>query len=382
MMAPHTLKYRGPIQFTPERQPDGKWTIRGVPIFECHESDDPNYCRKVDSAWMYACVRDQQELKAGGFLPRLFIGHTDDQPGSPEKPVVGYLDNYRFDPKENWLFADYVGIEDKDIEAVKRFPGRSVEASKVKPAIRGVALLGATPPYFKLPDVKFKEGEQIARYSVETQTMPVDPKAAESSASSPKSAEEQADYEKFRKYMAMYEAEKKTNEPAPAPEPKPALKKDDPEKKEPAVAEQKFNDTEAAAKYAELTTKYESLVTANRDQAAKIVALEEAGERATWTAKYAEARIPANRIDIPAKVDLLMKMPKDVRQAFYDDSLKGLVAPATKPIDTKDHASTTKPEPGSAEEAAAVKAKYEEWRSKGTVKTYAEAQAKYIREER
>ena len=381
-MGQHTLKYRVPIDFKPEQQPDGKWAIRGVPIFECHTSTDPNYCSKVDPAWMYKCVEDQQALKAKGFLPRLFIGHTDDS--GHEKPIIGNLDNYRFDPVDKWLYADYVDIEESDLPMLKRYPGRSVEASKVTPAIRGVALLGATSPYFKLPDVKFAEGEAIARYSLEIPTMPIpatDPKGQESGASGVISAEEKADYAKFCKYWDMRIAEMKSkNDPSSHREPdddeKPPVDPKEPDKKEPPVAETaKHSD-------AELTAKYSEIVEQNRAFAAKIVALEEANERSTWRAKYAEARVPAGRINVESKLDLLMKLPTESREAFYKDSLDGIVAPPTKTLDPKETSPAHKPEPGTAEEAAAVKAKYQEWKSKGVVKTYAEAQAKYIRDER
>ena len=132
-----------------------------------------------------------------------------------------------------------------------------------------------------------------------------------------------------------------------------------------------------------MTAKYAELVEHNRTQAARIHALEEAGERANWRAKYAEAHIPAGRINVDAKLDLLMKMPdKATREAFYQDSLTGIVAPPAKRLDPKDTAPASKPDPGTQEEAEAVQAKYQEWKSKGVVKNYAEAQAKYIREER
>ena len=380
-----TLRYRGPIDFKPERQANGKWAIRGVPIFECHTRADIG---KVDATWMYAAVAEQKRLKADGFLPRLIVGHTSEEPGASEKGIVGYLDNYRYNDADQWLYADYVEIEEADLPLLKRLPGRSAEAGINRPSINTVALLGGTPPYFKLPDVRFASREPVALYSVEIPQMATDPKAQESNASGAVSPEEKADFAKFCRYMKAYEAQKAADTPVKTPAEADGTKSFgatgdkrhdakmagtrewDEEEGEPGPPSKRA-DTELKAKYAEI-------VETSRAQAAKIVALEEANERSAWLAKYHEARIPSGRMDIAGKVDLLMKMPRDVRQAFYDDSLRGITAPATKPLPKDDFAAA--PEPGSIEEAQAVKAKYEEWRGKGIIKTYAEAQAKYIKE--
>ena len=393
-MDPFTLKYRGPINFKPELQPNGKYRICGVPIFACHESKDPNYLAKVDPAWMYACVADQQKLKADGFLPRLFVEHTSDDPNAEPKRIIGFLDNYRFDAADKWLYADYTDVEPEDLPLLKQFPGRSAEPKRDRPAIHGVAVLGATPPYFKFPDVRFADGEAICRYSVEIPKM--DAKANESNASSPMSPEEKADYEKFCKYMGMYEAGKGTNvppEPKPGekPEEKPAEKSGNepvkPPTKEPAMGEPdkkepKFSDAEATAKYTELSAKYSALLERAQAQDAKIVALEEAGEKAEWVAKYAETRIPAGRLKIDDHVEMILALPKEKRQKYFDTSVSAFVAPSTKPVDKSDHATSAKPEPGSQEEFDDVRAKYAEWKAKGVVKTYGEAQLKYMREVR
>jgi hypothetical protein len=383
----YTLKYRGPIDFKPERQPNGKWAIRGVPIFECHTREDIG---KVDATWMYAACAEQKRLKADGFLPRLIVGHTSEEPGANEKGIVGYLDNYRFNESDQWLYADYVEIEEEDLPLLKRLPGRSAEAGIRRPSINTVALLGGTPPYFKLPDVRFASREPVALYSVEIPQMVTEPKAQESNASGSVSPEEKADYAKFCRYMKAYEAEKATAAPVKTPaeadgtkpfgatgSPKHDAKMSgtrewDEEEGEPPPPSYPHADPELKAKYSDL-------VETSRAQAAKILALEEAGEKSAWLAKYHDARIPAGRMDIGSKVDLLMKMPHDVRQAFYDDSLRGLTAPSTKPL-PKDEAAGTPIEPGSQEEADAVKAKYYEWRGKGIVKNYGEAQAKYLKE--
>ncbi len=379
------LRYKGPIDFKPELQPNGKYAIRRVPIFECHTSSDPNYCKKVDAAWMYAAIRDQQDLKAKGFLPRVFVGHTDDSPGAKEKPVVCYLDNYAFDAADQWLYADYVEIEPEDREILKRFPGRSVEANKVTPAIRGLALLGGTPPYFKLPDVRFSEGEAIARYSVEIPPMPIDPKAAESNAQNPMAPEEKADYEKFCRYMAMYEASKAPAIPPVEPGKNPDDKTKEPESKEPSMADkktdaEKFADAASTAKYAEVTAKYDALTVENRAMAVKIAALEEGAEKDAWRAKYAEARIPKERLNIEDCIGDILALPTERRQKYFDNTIRNVRGPSDKPVDRTDHATAAKPEPGSQAEAEAVKAKYQEWKTAGVVKTYAEAQAKYIKE--
>jgi hypothetical protein len=140
------LQYKGAIDFKPELQADGRYAVRGVPIFETHERDGIG---KVDSKWMYACCDDQKLKAANGFKPRLIVGHTTEDGTGPEKPVVGFLDNYRFDAKDGWLYADYVDIAPEDLPLLKRFPGRSAEASVTKPAINTVALLGRNPALFQ-----------------------------------------------------------------------------------------------------------------------------------------------------------------------------------------------------------------------------------------
>ena len=383
-MGYYTLKYRGPINFKPERQENGKWAIRGVPIFECHTREDIG---KVDANWMYAAIAEQKRLKADGFLPRLIVGHTSEEPNANEKGIVGYLDNYRYNEADQWLYADYVEIEEEDLPLLKRLPGRSAEAGIKRPSINTVALLGGTPPYFKLPDVRFASREPVALYSVEIPQMATDPKSQESNASSPVSPEEKADYAKFCRYMKAYEAEKATAAPVKTPAEADGTKPFDATDEGPAhdakmaglreSGNMAWNPKKDAAD-PELKAKYAEIIETSRAQAAKIVSLEEAGEKSRWLAKYHDARIPAGRMDIGAKVDLLMSLPHNVRQAFYDDSLRGITAPATKPL-PKDEVGAA-PEPGSQEEADAVKAKYGEWRGKGIVKNYAEAQAKYIKE--
>jgi hypothetical protein len=331
----YTLKYRGRLDVQPEKSPDGRYAIRNVPIFQCHTREDIG---KVDSQWMRQCVADQQAQKQNGFLPRVIVGHNSDDPNATEKPVVCHLDNYRYNESDQWLYADYVDIEERDLDLFKRFPGRSAEANVKKPQIHVVALLGGTPPYFRLPDVHFKRREEIAYYSVELPNM--DTTQNQQPNSDGVSPEEKADYEKFCKYMAMYEASKQKSEQEEEPMKEVEEKKD-------------FSAVDVTAKYNDLSAKYnamlarvDELTAAKEESDAKL-------EAAEWTAKYSSARVPANRINVADEVKFIMDLPKEKRQVYFDKSIKGIESPSTTKVEKTMPGS--KPEPGSAEEAEAVK---------------------------
>lgn len=402
------LRYKGPIDFKAERQSDGTYSIRGVPIFATHQSakGDDQHLDKVDARWMYACIKDQEQLKRDGYLPKVCIGHTSDSENAPEQPVFCRMDNYRFSEADGWLYADYVDIQEADLPLLKRFPGRSAEPSIKQPAIRTVALLGATPPYFKFPDlVKFKERDRVVRYAVEIPPMAVEQqeqpadqleqtKKKESfssgSGQAAQSPEEKADYEKFVKYMQMYEASK--GEPAQGSEDDPADKPgkgkptNEPPKKDddmPTDDKKKpeFSDAESTAKYTELSVKYETILGRVDTLTKENVTLLDARERDFWGAKYAEARIPEGRAKPDAVVDMIMDMPKEKRATYFDTAIGLIKGPTQTKLKTDDQIHD-KPSPGSEAEAEAMQRYWEEGKAKGTFKNYGEAQLRYIKTNR
>lgn len=363
-----TMHYRGPLTQAPEKTSNGRYTLRGVPIFECHTREDIG---TVDRKWMQECIKNQQAEKARGFLPRLIVGHNSDNPDAQQKPTVGFLDNYRYDEATGWLFADYVDIEEEDLPLLKRFPGRSAEANVKKPMIDVVALLGGTPPYFRLPDVKFKHREDIAYYSLEIPVMNTDPEKIGQPSATPKSGDDE-EFKKFCSYMARYEEEKAKKEKERNDD---QPKKDD-EKYEaqkgmltgasskqlakafgnmradgrPPSEGDRYSDSDLTAKYSNLLSRVDELTRTNAELAAK-------HESAEWRAKYASAHVPAGRINIDEEVAFLMDLPEEKRQLYFDRSIRSIPSPSTKRVEKADPGS--KPEPGSPEEAAAVK-KYAE----------------------
>lgn len=155
------MKYR--ISPPIVKQPNGMYTLKRIPIFEKHQREDID----CDDRWMYACVADQKALKSKGYLPRLIVGHTSDGPNAREVPAAASLDNYEYDAGDGRLYADYVDVPSELLAEIKlgKWPGRSAEASRRQPRIEAVALLGGTPPYFKLPDLKYTRADIFSVYS-------------------------------------------------------------------------------------------------------------------------------------------------------------------------------------------------------------------------
>lgn len=385
-MADHNfnLRYMA-ASFTPELQPDGTYTIRRVPIFECHTRQEGNKKIVVDHAWMYQCVKDQKAKAAQGYYPKIIIGHNSDDPNAPERPVVAPLDNYEFDPITGFLYADYVNLAPEALPLLKKYPARSAEASWVRPEINTVAILGGTPPWFKLPDMRFSEANaETFKYSME---LKMDmPQQQGQPTSSP---EEDADYQKFCKYFLRMKGDSKYAEAfgqTEKPEEKPAEeapKKDDegnpPEKKKDDTMN--ASDATSTAKYAELETKVATLLEGVASRDAQIAELLEVNERSKWTAKYAEKRIPG--LKVSEELEFLMELPAAKREKAFDRSVARYAAPSAKP-NASLGAAQGKPEPGSQAESEAV-AKYaaENTRGKGmNFKGFAEAQAHYIKTQR
>jgi hypothetical protein len=229
--------------------------------------------------------------------------------------------------------------------------------------------------------MNFADGDQIIRYSVEI------PKMDFNDAGN-MSPEEKADFEKFCKYMKMYEGSKgETPEEKPTDDNAPKGGKEDdstPNKDNQMADETKKKDfaaEELTAKYSELNTKFEALVAQNREQATVIVELQEKSERDGWRTRYAEQRIPSGRLKVDEEIDFLMDLPKDKRQPYFDKSVRAFVAPSQNKLEGVSDAATAI-EPGSAEEAGAVKKYYDDNKGKGLFKNYAEAQQRWIKENR
>lgn len=378
---PAIFHYREAISPEIIKQADGKFTLKRIPIFECHQREDIN----CNDQWMNACVADQQQQKSKGFKPRLIVGHTGENPSDPEKPVAAFLDNYYFDPSSRWLFADYVDVPADLLADLKsnKWPGRSAEASRSKPAIYAVALLGGTPPYFKLPDLKYA-GRADDTISIFTEChMATKPKLSSDNAKKlysdvrrylglpdapPAGTVDpamEADFAKFCELMKRYESEMSAapspNAPA-APDKEGEPEPEDAEKKKKAASAAPYSEPVKKEPNVADTIKYEEAIKRMDALEATNVTLTEKLATAEWTQKYSEARISPARLNVPEKVAFLMKLPADLRQTYFDDSIKSVASPSTSPV--KNEAPAGPVALGSAEEAAEIKRYYEENRTK------------------
>lgn len=397
------VHYRVPFDFTPVLQPNGKYAIRRVPIFPTHFRDGTGL---VNESWMRSCVAWQADLKEKGYLPKLIIGHNPDDPSAPELPTFAKLDNYAFeaqyklDPKIGMLYADYVDIEPRDLETLRKFPGRSAEVSRNAPKIPVVAMLGGTPSYFALPDLNFSDRDTI-KYRMEfampeQPASPIAPAAPANPAAPQQTPEEAADFQKFCKYMQRYEAEKAQTAKAPPETPAGgeekkygcpgSLDEAEPNEKGAAMArmreagELKHGTDEAFTKYrAETDGKFQALLGRVDALTAENVALKAKGVEDGWRIKYREVKgVPAGRLKIEEELETIMLLPEDNRQAYFDRSVRAIGGPSTKPSEPKaGDTGGAKPEPGSQEEADAVTKYFDDNRAK--FRNFGEAQRSYIK---
>lgn len=358
-------------------------------MFECHKREDIN----CDEQWMRDCVADQKELKSGGYLPRLAKGHTSDNPSDPEKTADAYLDNYRFDPADRWLYADYVDVPKDLMEEIKanKWPGRSAEASRQKPRIEVVALLGATPSYFKLPDIRYSDTpDKHFIFSEITMATPtkstlrqIYEDLAAMSVGAPgnpanQGAEAAPEDAQFKKFCELFQRLLKQAMGAGDAQPQYAsdddrIKAEEGKKKKDAdyAAECATKDAamkmaasaqgDTAIKYAaEQEKRNKDLVDRLDKLEADKVELEENLERKDWTLKYRAQPIPRGRMsedDIKENVELIMGVASDKRQLYFDRSLKNVVAPSTTPV--KQEADAGPVEAGSERESTEIRKLYE-----------------------
>ncbi len=146
-----------------EKQPNGKYAVRGRPVFQVHRREGHSF----DERYMRAAVARQKLLKEKGFLPRVTFGHTSDDITDPGPPVLGFADNYRFDSKSGLLYADYIDLLPEVAEALKdnQIPGVSCEPNLDRPEINVIALLRGKPGWLKLPDARYADQTQRFRYA-------------------------------------------------------------------------------------------------------------------------------------------------------------------------------------------------------------------------
>ncbi len=146
-------------KYNPIKKDNGKWLIERVPIFECRgEIRGFNY----DTEWGKRVVSNMQKLAKGGYLPSIFIGHGGGW--DREKPICGYLANIRLEGKT--LYSDFDNVfDDVVMYDLERYPNRSIEVHEEKAEIAGLALLGASEPYFHFPQMFCEDGSSTHHFT-------------------------------------------------------------------------------------------------------------------------------------------------------------------------------------------------------------------------
>lgn len=144
---------------TAVRGPDGKWTVRDVPLFADTErqfviNGKPVPYVAKGREWHEAAIRRANERHAEtGYMPRLIVRHTEK---GKEREGVGFVmprrvATMRVDGAEKFVtFGDYVGLDDSAYQRLKRgeFPYRSAETPiDGRPEFKKVALLPDDEPF-------------------------------------------------------------------------------------------------------------------------------------------------------------------------------------------------------------------------------------------
>lgn len=173
-VGPLTIFYRDEIHqvktlFLLGDDAGGTYRIDNVPVFRASTGDPLR--PDVDEQFLDDMVASFCSLKGASgddqfaWLPKIHVSHTDDSRG--ELPVYGFVDNLR--RVNDTLFCDFRYIQKEDVATLRkgRFPDRSIELDTTNRRLLSVALLGATPPYHKLPQMRlFEEAAgAVAQYA-------------------------------------------------------------------------------------------------------------------------------------------------------------------------------------------------------------------------
>jgi len=143
------------VKYKWTQQPNGKYTVFDIPIFQTFKDKKRGKLDKRDGAEI---VKNFNEERTDGYYPRAHIEHQAE--GSTEnKTGAGFLDNLRFDGKT--FFADLVEIPDVLFMQIKdlKYPYRSVEYHADKKKILSLALLESQASFFQFPILNLEEEE-------------------------------------------------------------------------------------------------------------------------------------------------------------------------------------------------------------------------------
>lgn len=364
------LEFLGAIEPRVTKQANGKFTLHDIPIFTLHERDG----NKFDADWMNKTIAKQKANRLAGFLPRLIIGHNDEEgQGKVEKPAVGALDDFYFNEKEGWLYANYVDVPEDMVNQIKdgAWPGRSIEVYPEENEITALALLGGTPPFFKMPDIRFDDRQKMKgpklHYSLETGPMPKDKNKTDYlHEGDPEEVDERIKalvVETVNKVMA----EMRTQAAAHDDNRLDAAGHDDEEteeekkKREEAEAMAASN-PKLAEHYKTMRAEYKAMKgTATRLQT-EVAELKADNERERWLHRYAALRLPEKQLDIAEEADFIMELPEKSREDYFTKVTRFIPSPQTKRVDTSKYAAGVVK--GSQGEMDAINAFYEKNKDK------------------
>lgn len=138
-----------------EKQKNGKYSIKNIPIFQCFDDPDKG---KVDDLTAKEIVDNFYKDVTNGYYPRTHIGHQNIK-SFENKPGIGFIDNLKF--KSGLFYADISEISKNTFKEIKdfKYPYRSVEYDGQDKKITGLALLESVPPYFSFPILAIEDGK-------------------------------------------------------------------------------------------------------------------------------------------------------------------------------------------------------------------------------
>lgn len=150
------------------RQPDGKFTVRRVPLMGPLKAGKRSNKMDVDMAWLKRCVENHLRAYADGFRPPVHIYHHFDPNRirvSEARPAGKLVVNeaamaqFRGTPQPQ-LFGDLEDVPEDVVEEIRKgnLSYISVEVGNwEEPELDSVALLPDQAPHFKFPEITLRD---------------------------------------------------------------------------------------------------------------------------------------------------------------------------------------------------------------------------------
>lgn len=140
-------------EYKTDSNSDGSINIRDLEIFKLTKRGNKNY----DQNWFKKAQKYFEAEKIDEYLPPAFVGHGE-IPGK-ETEAIGFLDNLKL--KDQIVYADILKVSTSVFKLFKdrKYPNRSVELHPKTGQIMGLAFLGKTRPFHKLPLMEFRDEE-------------------------------------------------------------------------------------------------------------------------------------------------------------------------------------------------------------------------------